>query len=388
MSEYQFVAFRAVDRALTDRELAYAERQSTRAQITRWSFENEYHFGDFHGNVAGLLCHGYDIHLHYANYGVRKIALRLSAGLPFPKSVWSKYIGIGEFRWKKDTKGKGGILTLNPYHESGEIEEIWDPGVYMDEVVEIRNRLVEGDLRVLYLLWLCAALDNDSVSPDVIEPPVPRGLAECVECYGPLLEFFGLDPLILSAASAGAPTSPARKDHTQRCATWVDGLSASEAKRLLHELLVEDYASVKAQINSAIRVSEVASVWPTVALGRSFRELLDQTNAFRSAHDAKQQRKTESAARRKAAKQERERKHRMTEMVKDPTKWLRKTENLVHARGIDNYQAAADILADLRDAVGGDEGAQITRKHATHLAKKHPTLNRLKSSLRKRGLLE
>ncbi len=54
MSEYQFLAFRAVDRPLTARELAYAHKQSSRAEITRWYFENEYHFGDFGGDADGL----------------------------------------------------------------------------------------------------------------------------------------------------------------------------------------------------------------------------------------------------------------------------------------------------------------------------------------------
>ena len=67
--------------------------------------------------------------------------------------------------------------------------------------------------------------------------------------------------------------------------------------------------------------------------------------------------------------------------------WLRKAGQLVDARGTDNYRAAADILADLREASGGDEGEKITRKRAAHLTKTHPTLNVLKSSLRKRGLL-
>ena len=80
LSEFQFVAFRAVDRPLTARELAYARNESSRAEITRWSFENEYHFGDFRGDADGLLRHGYDAHLHYANFGVRKIALRLPVG--------------------------------------------------------------------------------------------------------------------------------------------------------------------------------------------------------------------------------------------------------------------------------------------------------------------
>ena len=276
--------------------MAYTRKQSTRAEITRWYFENEYHFGDFHGDADGLLRHGYEVHLHYANFGVRKVSIRLPAGLPFPKSVWSKYIGVGELSWTKDSKAKGGILTLNPFHEAGELEEIWSPGEYLDDVVELRGRLLAGDLRILYLLWLCAAFDAQSVSLDVIEPPVPGGLAECMDSCGAVMEFFGLDPLMLVSASEGA--------------------------------------------------------------------------------------------RRQAAERERERQERMKQMVKDPQKWLREADKLIAVRGTENYEAAAEILVDLGEAVGGDEGSQITCKHAAHLAKKHPTLNRLKSSLRKRGLLE
>jgi hypothetical protein len=45
-------------------------------------------------------------------------------------------------------------------------------------------------------------------------------------------------------------------------------------------------------------------------------------------------------------------------------------------------------LADLRDALEGEQGNQISRKHAAHLAQKYPTLNLLKSSLRKEQLLD
>ncbi|MGD9857462.1 MAG: hypothetical protein AB7U20_21175 [Planctomycetaceae bacterium] len=53
MSEYQYVEFRAVDRPLTDAELDFANQQSTRAEVSRWSLRNEYHYGSFRGDVQG-----------------------------------------------------------------------------------------------------------------------------------------------------------------------------------------------------------------------------------------------------------------------------------------------------------------------------------------------
>ena len=57
-------------------------QQSSRAEITPWSFDNEYHFGDFRGDALTMLRRGYDMHLHYANFGIRKLLIRLPHNLP------------------------------------------------------------------------------------------------------------------------------------------------------------------------------------------------------------------------------------------------------------------------------------------------------------------
>ena len=45
MSEYQYVVFQAVDRPLNDKQLQFAERQSTRTKVSRWSLAVEYPWG-------------------------------------------------------------------------------------------------------------------------------------------------------------------------------------------------------------------------------------------------------------------------------------------------------------------------------------------------------
>lgn len=387
VSEYQYVEFRAVDKPLTDSQLKFAQKQSTRAEISRWSFRNEYHYGDFRGDVNGLLRSGYDVFLHYANFGIRTVAFRLPTGLPFPKRLWCRYIGTGELRWEKDRKGEAGIVVLRPYHEPGETEELWDLDDYMEELVPIRNQFVTGDLRALYALWLCAAMDDDSVDRDIVEPPVPAGLSQCAQAFGSLLEFFGLDPLMLVAAAEGTPAAPNRASDDQQRREWVEQLSETESKDLLHRFLADNPNTVKVETLAAIQNRAESPDWPTSSLGRSFQMLLDRTQQLRADHEAKQQKKRAAAEKRKAAKKERERQDRMKEMVKKPQPWLREASRLVDERGTANYKAAAEILAELREAIGGGEGKRMTRKHAARLVKQHPTLGHLKSSLRKRGLL-
>jgi len=55
MSEYQYVGFRAIDAPLTDEQLEFMESQSTRAELTRWSFDNTHHYGDFRGDALEML---------------------------------------------------------------------------------------------------------------------------------------------------------------------------------------------------------------------------------------------------------------------------------------------------------------------------------------------
>lgn len=82
---------------------------------------------------------------------------------------------------------------------------------------------------------------------------MPGGLAECREECGPIVEFFGLDPMILVAASEGAPTSHAPDERRHFDGAWVDALSERESKQLLRKLLAEDAAAVKAEMIAAIR---------------------------------------------------------------------------------------------------------------------------------------
>lgn len=388
MSEYQYVEFQAVDRPLNDKQLEFAQRQSSRAEVSRRSLTCEYHYRSFNGNVDGLLRQGFDVFLSYANFGPREIRLRLPEGLPFDKRVWSNFVDSERLTWSKDARGKGGILALNPFHESGDLEPVWDFPQYVDAAIQVRERLMAGDLRALYLLWLCAADDDNSDPDETIEPAVPHGMAELPGRSENLLTFFGLDILMLRAAAEGIDRAPVRVSQDQTLEDWARSLSAERAKSLLTRFLVEDSQIIKAEAMEEIRNSQSPIAWPTTDKKRTFNQLLEVCKVLRSKETAIRQRQAEAKAQRDAAKAEKERQARMVEMAKSPKEWLAKAEKLADARGTDNYKAAAEILADLREAVGGEEGDKIARRHAAHLAKKYPTLSQLKSSLRKRGLLD
>jgi hypothetical protein len=387
MSEFQIVKFRAIDRPLSDKQLEYMERQSSRGEFTKWEFKVEYHYSSFRGDVDGMLRNGYDVFLTYSNYGCREIRMRLPNGLPFAKSVWSKYISAEGLTWSADKSGKAGILTLAPYLEEA-YDPVWEFDDYLDATAKLREMLIAGDLRALYVLWLCNAMSSNDDDEAVMEPPIPHGLSVLPDEAADLLAFFEADPLLVDAAAIGIPAFNAQGAQCDAVNAWLTKLADACRDVIIQRLLSEDPVALKAELLSEIRDSQQTPSWPVEPPTRTVAQLLQLCESLRQKEDEKEKKQAAAKAKREADKAEKLRQARMVEMQSAPDTWLKKASKLVEERGTDNYREAASILADLRDAVGGEQGNKIARKHAAHLAQKYPTLNVLKSSLRKKELLD
>ena len=81
MSEYQSYEFQAVDRPLTEAEMADLRALSSRAKITPSRFVNVYNFGDFRGDPLQLMQRYFDAFVYEANWGKRQLMFRLPSSL-------------------------------------------------------------------------------------------------------------------------------------------------------------------------------------------------------------------------------------------------------------------------------------------------------------------
>jgi hypothetical protein len=77
LSEYQYYEFRALDRPLDEGDRRALRALSSRAGITATSFTNVYEWGDFKGDPAKLMERWFDLHVHVANWGSRRLMIRL-----------------------------------------------------------------------------------------------------------------------------------------------------------------------------------------------------------------------------------------------------------------------------------------------------------------------
>lgn len=66
MNEYQYYEFQAIDRPLTEPEMAELRAHSTRARINPTSFVNEYSWGSFKGDEAAWMEKYFDAFLRLA----------------------------------------------------------------------------------------------------------------------------------------------------------------------------------------------------------------------------------------------------------------------------------------------------------------------------------
>jgi hypothetical protein len=375
VSEYQFVAFRAVDGPVSAKNLEFMRRQSSRAEITPRSFDNEYHYGDFRGDAVEMLRRGYDVHFHYANFGIRKLLIRLPHGLPDPGAARS-YFADDMLQFLKDKQGPGGSLSIEPIHEPGELEEIWEADAIIERLVPLRAEILDGDLRPLYLAHLAVACDDDHDPEETLEAPVPAGLSALSYAQQGLAELYELSEHLIAAAAQQSPPMPKRADAAAEFAKWLRGQQEATKDAWLVSLMADPNSAVRAEAMATYRKGRGEPSWPTVQPNRTIAQL--RIAEGKIAQESKQK---------AAGKAARQRAKRLVDMAADPNRTLRETEQLVAERGTDAYRRIAEMLADLREALAGTNQPDLAEKQAKKLRAANPTLRVLVSELRREGFL-
>jgi hypothetical protein len=263
MSGYQCYEFVALERPLTAKQMAELRTVSTRADITPTRFWNEYHWGDFKGDAAKLVARYFDAHLYFANWGTRRLMLRLPSKPVMLKSLRPYFVG-GPAR--ASTTGGYVIVDLCSDEEGSDDYAEADDGL-LTALAPLRRELMCGDFRVAYLAWLLA-LQAGEVNEDVTEPPLPPGLSNLTAAQQAMVDFLRLDRDLLSAAAAA---SPARTNDSAAVRRWVHALAPSAKNSWLVRAINEPHLPLGTELLSAYRQQTET---PPARPGRSVAELL------------------------------------------------------------------------------------------------------------------
>lgn len=247
MSEYQRYEFMTRDRSLTRVELEAVNALSSHIDASSTHALIEYHWGDFKHNPLTVLHKYFDGFLYWANWGAPGLALRFPHGI-VPADLLDDY-DLEEFV----------TFTQHPDYDILDLHfgELEGPDEWVDyelgALIAIRDELMEGDLRALYITWLAGmrmlgSYDEEEDDEIIRVPAVPPALGMLTSAQQTLAELWQVpQELLVAAARHSSAAQPSPVDDV---VAWVEVLPqarrteylvrlAQHEPRLSHRLVKE-----------------------------------------------------------------------------------------------------------------------------------------------------
>ncbi len=240
MSEYQRYEFMTCDRPLTRAQLEAVNGLSSHIEATSTHAVVEYDWGDFKHDPIAVLHEFFDGFLYWANWGAPRLALRFPHGI-LPADLLTGY-DLDDF------------VTFSRYtdHDILDIHfaELEAPDEWVDydlgSLIALRDELMEGDLRALYIAWLAAqrmrmgdddeddAEDADAEEYEIDVPRVPLGFGTLTSAQQALADLLQVPRELLIAAAQHSRAATESPDDD--VATWVKMLPLDRGTEYLVRL--------------------------------------------------------------------------------------------------------------------------------------------------------
>jgi hypothetical protein len=344
MSEYQYYEFVAIDKPLTTAQMSALRSCSTRATITPTSFVNDYQWGDLKGDPLDWMRRYFDAHIYVANWYSCCLLLRA------PKSIFDIKT-LNAFKTESAFtfhRSESHWILQWELSESEEDERfaMEDGRGWVGRLVSLRDDLLRGDLRPLYLGWLAGASAGE-IDDDVLEPPLPPGLSQLTAAQRSLVEFLEIDQDLLVAAAHGDKQQHVAIDESHMD-DWIADLPDSERRKIIKLLMTGHSLEAERQLKSRFiawqkerRVDAETS--PTRRTLAALRELAKSATATRKQRELVQRNKAE-------VQRQAKRESYLRTLADDFDRYWN-TAHECAERGIASaYDDAKRILVDLADA--------------------------------------
>ncbi|MFY9316160.1 MAG: hypothetical protein WAO95_11460 [Burkholderiales bacterium] len=346
MSEYQYYEFIAIDEPLTPKQMAELRSRSSRADITPTSFVNDYQWGDLKGDPVDWMRRYFDAHVYFANWCTCCLYLRV------PKDTFdAEALRIFETEsvfsvdsTKPHWLLKWDLSECDNYDRFAEE----DGRGWMGRLIPLRDELLRGDTRSLYLGWL-AGVSASEVDEKTTEPPPPPGLSRLTAAQRSLAEFLEVDEDLLTAAGLSDQKAVKRdsKNEAERNA-WIAELPAAERTAILKLLLTGHTQQAERRLKMRFLAwqREQQPIGEPEPRRRTVVELREL-----AASAAETRVKQETARRKRAdAKRQAKRESYLRTVASDFDRWWRDADKRAE-RGIASaYDEVRRALADLSEA--------------------------------------
>lgn len=357
MSEYQYYEWQTVDRTLTREEQAAVDGLSSHIDVSPSRAVVTYNWSDFKHDPKQVLVKYFDAHFYMANWGSLCLMFRFPHGLLDAVAIEPYCV---DDCISLETVGDYQVLELSFNEEEG-----WDwlePEGDLSGFVPLRNDLIEGDYRLLYLAWLKAvksgALYEDDDFDDLQEPPVPPGLKKLTPALKHFVDLCEIDDFLVEAAAEASPDLKAAQAVDYR--ELVASLPRAECDDFLVRL-AEGEPGVTPALRKRLAASLPQDRIPQRAERRTFGALTERTEKLK-----------EVAAQRRA---EEARKKHIDEMKKlalrESQVWQEVEDLLESGKTASIYDEATKLLVKLSQLADFQGTPHIFQSQIDKMAKKY-----------------
>ncbi len=336
MSEYQYNENQSIDRPLTLEEQAEVQRLSSRVKLSSTQAVFVYNYSDFRADPEQVLTRYFDMMFYITNWGTCQVLFRLPLTLVEP--TWFQPYCLPDAIATGITPD---YLILDITIREEESMTPWVEGEgWLPRLLPLRDDLLRGDLRLLYLSWLRVAqhLAGIDLPADPLEPPVPPNLGQLSPALQTFIELVELDTdLVTAAAQASGQQQP---EAEVRLEEWLSALSEAEVQDFLLKLVRREPHVDLQLIN---RLKELAQADGSAAFVAAV-EQRPLSELVATAAILKQQRQQQEQAAARAKRQ------RQLEILAPKTAqtWDR-IHQLIALKQAKAYDEAVALLQDLRD---------------------------------------
>jgi hypothetical protein len=378
MSEYQYYEFRAIDRALNDRQMRELRAISTRAAISRTSFSNDYTFGDLKANPRDLLTKYFDASLYFANWLFLEVAFRYPKGAVDVRAL--RRYAMGQTIEVRSTAQQV-VLSISVESDGERFDTADDGSGWLSALIGLRADLASGDDRILYLGWLLD-VQSGEIEDNAVEPARPEGLGHLTPALDSFIDIVGIDRNLVTAAAEGASQSAPRSS-LRDIDRWLATLDTAEHLTMLSRVARGD-RGVGAELARRFRQH---------TRGRATTLPLRTAGELRARAEATAERRRKAAGEREArirAVREREeqaaRDRYLNGLAKRERQTWQRVDALIGATRPTDYAAAVALLVDLRDVSGRKGRGTAFAQRIRSLRRRHAKKPSLLLRLRKAGL--
>jgi hypothetical protein len=348
MSEYQRYEFMTSDRPLTRVQLDAVNALSSHIEASSTHALIEYHWGDFKHDPIDVLHKFFDGFLYWANWGAPELALRFPHGI-LPGDLIDDY-DLDDF------------VTFTRYADYDILDihfgEMEAPDEWINyelgSLIAMRDELMEGDLRALYIVWLAVQImmegydeeDDEEEDWEISVPAVPPGFGTLTAAQQALAELLRVPQELLAATARHSKA--AASSTGDDVAAWVKLLSPERQNEYLVRLAHNEPGLSRLLVKELRELSQDKTrVRPSTGEHVTYATLRAESKAIKAQLE-REKREQEQVARLR---------HLQAIHDHQDDYWRQVDQAVTRSTG-SGYDEAVRLLVELREAAGQFKEAQ------------------------------